>query len=99
METSPVKGHFLSVVLVLDMCFYYSNPQGSIQRLVVPMYEPSIAVFGVLKPKPTSLYHLRPPLPTFVLLVRFVFWLTKMWGCFWKARSDCTVNSVAMAAV
>ena len=65
---------------------------------IVPMYVPSIAVFGVLKPNPTSLYHLRPPFPTLVLFVRFVFWLTKICGCFWKARSDCTVNSVAMIA-
>lgn len=62
------------------------------------MYWPSMAVFGVLKPRPTSLYHLRPPFPT---LVDF-FWLLefkKMCGCFWKARSLWTVNSVAMIAV
>lgn len=64
----------------------------------IPMYEPSIAVLGVLKPNPTSLYHLRPPFPTLVLLVLFDFWLTKICGCFWKARSDCTVNSVAIFA-
>jgi hypothetical protein len=36
----------------------------------LPMYVPSIAVFGVRKPRPTSLYHLRPPFPT---LVDFAF--------------------------
>ena len=35
----------------------------------VPMYAPEIAVFGVLKPRPTSLYHLRPPLPGLALLI------------------------------
>lgn len=65
------------------------------------MYEPSMAVLGVLKPNPTSLYHLRPPFPTLVLLLltRFDLALAKIWGCFWYARSDCTVNSVAMIAV
>ena len=48
----------------------------------LPIYVPSIAVFGVLKPRPTSLYHLRPPFPTLVLLVLLVFWLTKICGCF-----------------
>ena len=33
----------------------------------IPIYEPSIAVLGVLKPSPTSLNHLRPPFPTFDL--------------------------------
>lgn len=64
----------------------------------VPMYVPSMAVFGVLKPSPTSLNHLRPPFPAFVLFALFVLVLTKMCGCFWKARSDCTVNSVAIVA-
>ena len=41
----------------------------------VPMYWPSMAVLGVRKPRPTSLYHLRPPLPgradlTLVVLLR-----------------------------
>lgn len=41
----------------------------------VPMYWPSMAAAGVRKPRPTSLYHLRPPLPgradlTLVLLLR-----------------------------
>lgn len=39
----------------------------------VPIYVPSMAVFGVLKPRPTSLYHLRPPFPTLVLFVLLVF--------------------------
>jgi hypothetical protein len=30
-------------------------------------------------------------------LVFFPFW--KMWGCFWKARSLWTANSVAMVVV
>ena len=77
-ETSPVKGHFLSNCFKSDPC--YARLEDLIYFLapVVPMYVPSIAVFGVLKPSPTSLYHLRPPLPTLVLLVRLVFWLTKM---------------------
>ena len=62
------------------------------------MYVPSIAVLGVLKPRPTSLNHLRPPLPTLLLFAAFDLWLRKMWGCFWYARSDWTVNSVAMIA-
>lgn len=57
-----------------------------------------MAVFGVLKPRPTSLYHLRPPFPTFGVLRLFTFWLVKTCGCFWKARSLWTVNSVAMIA-
>jgi hypothetical protein len=56
-----------------------------------------MAVLGVLKPNPTSLYHLRPPFPTLRLAER-VFWAVKMWGCFWKARSDWTVSSVAIVA-
>lgn len=67
-------------------------------KIFVPMYVPSMAVFGVLKPSPTSLNHLRPPFPAFVLLALFAFVFTKMCGCFWKARSDCTVNSVAIVA-
>jgi len=51
------------------------------------MYVPSMASFGVLKPRPTSLYHRL----AFVLPV--VLGLVKMWGCLRKARSDCTVNS------
>lgn len=56
-----------------------------------------MAVFGVRKPNPTSLYHLRPPLPTFDDLT-FDLEFKKMCGCFWKALSDWTVNSVAMFA-
>jgi hypothetical protein len=67
----------------------------------IPMYFPSIAVLGVLNPRPTSLYHLLPPLPTRLDLAAFEprLWLAKMCGCFWKARSLWTVNSVAMNAV
>ena len=105
METSPVKGHFLSTRLKLIRT--QSSARGKVSKdcpresenETLPTYEPSIAVLGVLKPNPTSLYHLRPPFPTLVLLVLFDFWLTKICGCFWKARSDCTVNSVAMFAV
>lgn len=43
----------------------------------LPMYVPSIAVLGVRKPNPTSLYHLRPPFPI-LLLFAFVLWLRKM---------------------
>ena len=73
-ETSPVNGHFLSTNNALDLL------QDSYMLLeqFIPMYVPSIAVFGVLNPKPTSLYHLRPPFPTLVLLVRLDFWLTKI---------------------
>lgn len=39
------------------------------------MYEPSIAAFGVLKPKPTSLYHL------LVRRLALAFGLVKMCGC------------------
>lgn len=60
-----------------------------------PMYVPSIAVLGVLKPRPTSLYHLRPAFPTRRFAGR-TFWAVKMCGCFWKARSDWTVSSVAI---
>jgi len=60
-----------------------------------PMKMPSMAVLGVLKPSPTSLYHLLPPFPTLRFAER-TFWAVKMWGCFWKARSDWTVSSVAM---
>lgn len=75
-----------------------SKVQRRAQRLgCIPMYEPSMAVLGVLKPSPTSLYHRRPPFPTrlffFLILV-----LRKMCGCFWKARSLWTVSSVAMFA-
>jgi len=42
------------------------------------MYEPSIAVFGVRKPNPTSLYHLRPPFPMPRLFALFVFELRKI---------------------
>lgn len=58
-----------------------------------------MAVRGVLKPRPTSLNHLRPPLPTLLLFALFAFELRKMCGCFWNARSDWTVNSVAMLTV
>lgn len=57
-----------------------------------------MAVFGVLKPRPTSLYHLRPPFPTLLLLL-LDFAFAKTCGCFWNARSLWTVNSVAMIAV
>ena len=63
------------------------------------MYWPSIAFLGVRKPRPTSLYHLLPPFPGFLDLVAPRLWLAKTWGCFWKARSLWTVNSVAMIAV
>lgn len=43
----------------------------------LPMYVPSMAVLGVRKPNPTSLYHLRPPFPI-LLLFAFVLWLRKM---------------------
>ena len=43
-----------------------------------PMYEPSMAFLGVLKPNPTSLYQRRPPLPTFLLFVIFDLLLRKM---------------------
>ena len=56
-----------------------------------------MAFFGVLNPRPTSLYHLRPPLPTFDDLTLDLEF-KKMCGCFWKALSDWTVNSVAMFA-
>lgn len=56
-----------------------------------------MAVLGVLKPRPTSLYHLRPPFPTlFCLAPAFFFELRKMCGCFWKARSLWTASSVAI---
>lgn len=61
-----------------------------------------MAVLGVLNPSPTSLYHRRWPLPIRRFLPRSVLLrleLRKTWGCFWKARSLCTVNSVAMIAV
>ena len=54
-----------------------------------------MAFLGVRKPRPTSLYHLRPPLPGRALFALVLeFW--KMCGCFWKARSLWTVNSVAL---
>ena len=67
----------------------------------IPMYFPSIAVLGVRKPRPTSLYHLLPPLPGPFALDAFEprLWLRKTCGCFWKARSPWIVNSVAMIAV
>ena len=67
----------------------------------IPMYLPSIAVLGVLNPRPTSLYHLLPPLPGPFALDAFEprLWLRKTCGCFWKARSPWIVNSVAMIAV
>lgn len=68
------------------------------QEQHIPMYEPSIATFGVLKPRPTSLYHLLPPFPTLFDLPLWALELRKMCGCFWKARSLWTVNSVAMVA-
>jgi hypothetical protein len=52
-----------------------------------PIYVPSMAFLGVLKPNPTSLYHLLPPFPTLRFAGR-VLLARKMWGCFWKARSD-----------
>lgn len=45
--------------------------------IYIPMYDPSMAVLGVLNPNPTSLYHLRPPFPTLVDLA-FDLLLTKM---------------------
>jgi hypothetical protein len=53
-EMSPVKGHFLS-----------SNPNSTCQfergkafmKSNAPIYVPLIASAGVLKPRPTSLYH------------------------------------------
>lgn len=48
------------------------------QKSSEPMYVPSMAVLGVLKPSPTSLNHLRPPFPALVLLVLFAFELTKI---------------------
>lgn len=54
-----------------------------------------MAVLGVLKPRPTSLYHLLPPLPTRLFLDLET---RLMCGCFWKARSLWTVSSVAMVA-
>lgn len=97
-ETWPVKGHFLSVVKYLRWIFYWVTSQEVCMLVYIPIYVPSIAVFGVRKPNPTSLYHLRPPFPILVLFVRFVFWLTNICGCFWKARSDWTVSSVAIFA-
>ena len=66
----------------------------------IPMYLPSTANLGVRKPRPTSLYHRLPPLPTFVARAALepFLWLRKTCGCFWKARSLWTVNSVAMIA-
>ena len=65
------------------------------------MYVPSIAVFGVLNPNPTSLNQRRPPVPARLLFAALLPFLCawKTCGCFWYARSDCTVNSVAMIAV
>ncbi len=57
-----------------------------------------MAVFGVLNPRPTSLYHLRPFLPARADLT-LTLELRKICGCFWKARSAWTVNSVAIFAV
>ena len=112
METRPVKGHFLSRGVLLALPYFHqldpssctsktgsSETDSNNQVLLVPMYVPSIAVFGVLNPSPTSLNHLRPPFPTLLLLALLTFELTKMCGCFWKARSDCTVNSVAILAM
>jgi hypothetical protein len=42
-----------------------------------PMKEPSMAVLGVLNPRPTSLYHLLPPFPTLRFAER-TFWAVKM---------------------
>jgi hypothetical protein len=42
-----------------------------IRRGVVPIYDPVIASFGVLKPRPMSLYHRRPPFPIFLLFAGF----------------------------
>ena len=113
METMPVKGHFLSgknTVLVWGILQLRLAEASDIELLRpsvrshsdgIPMYLPSIAVLGVLNPRPTSLYHLLPPRPTLVALAAFepFLWLRKMCGCFWKARSLWTVNSVAMIAV
>lgn len=62
---------------VLEMCIlacnsssggaWYLAPIPPV-RLDLPIYSPSIAVLGVRKPRPTSLYHRRPPLPGRVLL-------------------------------
>lgn len=93
-ETIPVKGHFLSVARVStrsSISFTHRSCAHHLQELQiadVPIYWPSMAVFGVLKPKPTSLNHLRPPFPTRLLFALLALWLRKMCGCFWKARSD-----------
>lgn len=115
MLTRPVKGHFLSVAACLvSYVLQYRNvplfPMPSLTqssfsfdlssgRHCIPMYLPSMAFLGVRKPRPTSLYHLLPPLPTALDLVAPRLWLRKTCGCFWKARSLWTVNSVAMIAV
>lgn len=46
---------------------------------------------GVLNPRPTSLYQRFADLPALANLDA-----VKTCGCFWKARSDWTVSSVAI---
>jgi hypothetical protein len=58
-----------------------------------------MAVLGVLKPRPTSFTHLLPPFPALLVLPPCFLLFWKTCGCFWKARSLWTVNSVAMIAV
>lgn len=83
METIPVNGHFLSVQGVVSVCssarpprLVLANTQNSLQTADelqaspvchIPMYEPSIAVLGVLKPSPTSLYQRFPAFAFFAL--------------------------------
>jgi hypothetical protein len=57
-----------------------------------------MAVFGVLKPRPTSLYQRRPPLPTALDFPAF-FEPRKMWGCFCEEQavstSKTTIQSIS----
>ena len=77
-ETSPVNGHFLSVLLVRSRESHVHNEH-------TPIYCPLMASKGVLNPRPTSLNHLLFRVETFFpamccklshLLVRRGFKLT-----------------------
>lgn len=63
------------------------HPPLPLSSVYSPTYWPSMAALGVLKPKPTSLYHL---LSLVCFLAAFEFWNK---GCFWKALSVWTPSS------
>ena len=58
-----------------------------------------MAVLGVRKPRPTSLYHLRPPLPTARDFPDWSLELRKMCGCFYDAPVRlCLLSTFTLAS-